>query len=512
MAALQMPVTPLLSNLVDGIVDATTLTAVPVSGVALDSRKLAPGYVFFALAGARQHGLDYFDAAIAADVAAILVDAGDARCSTQLQLRAASAGVALLPVPALAEQVGVIASRFFAQPSQSMTVIGVTGTDGKTSVSQYIAQALQRKNNPCGVIGTLGNGIFDNDKPGALTDSGLTTPDAVSVQHTLAGFQQRNITQVAMEVSSHALSQGRVNGVAFDVAVLTNLGRDHLDYHQTLENYHAAKWRLIQADSVRTAVVNIDDPVVRHCLAGHRKTNVIRYATDPAQRADADIFAEDIVLTGQGISMTVIYAQQCLPLHSPLIGHFNVSNLLATFATLCALGVDAHDSVARLAGLRAVPGRAERFSAGHCATAVVDYSHTPQALEAILRSMRSHCTGALWCLFGCGGDRDSGKRAPMGAVAENLADCLVITDDNPRHEDGDQIVRDIVSGLKNPDAATIERDREQAIRSVLRQARPEDWVVIAGKGHEDYQIIGDQRIDLSDRDIVTAAMREPGSA
>lgn len=328
----------------------------------------------------------------------------------------------------------------------------------------------------------------------------------------MADFQQKNITHVAMEVSSHALSQGRVNGIEFDLAVMTNLGRDHLDYHQTLENYHAAKWQLLQCSTLQKAVVNIDDPVIRRYLTTHNTCGVICYATDPTQRTNADVFAEDIVLTGEGIEMTIVTAGHRLALRSALIADFNVSNLLAIFATLHALGSDPKESVKCLSRLQAVPGRAERFCIGNGVTAVVDYAHTPQALEAILRSIRAHCTGALWCVFGCGGDRDPGKRSTMGEVAEKIADQIVITDDNPRTEDGGHIVADILSGLKKPTAATVERDREQAIRTTLQRASAtsngaQNWVVIAGKGHEDYQVIGEHRIHLCDREIVTSVIQ-----
>jgi UDP-N-acetylmuramoyl-L-alanyl-D-glutamate--2,6-diaminopimelate ligase len=502
MAAQRNSFAPYLGDLLEVSPVGVSVPDIAISGVAMDSREVMPGNLFFALAGRCQHGLDFFDAVVKAGARVILIDQYDARFSPELRSRANATGVTVLPVPELGEQVGSIAARYYGHPSRKMTVVGVTGTDGKTSVSQFVAQALHRKNKPCGVIGTLGSGV-----PGESIDTGLTTPDAVSLQRTLADFRDRKIAQLAMEVSSHALSQGRVNGVEFDVAVLTNLGRDHLDYHGTVENYHAAKLQLLGCDSVRSTVVNIDDENIRRFFESFCVHPITRYATDPALREKADVFGDDIALGENGIELTIVTAKNRLPVRTQLIGRFNIDNLLAAFSTLRTLGLDERDIAIRLSSLRAVPGRAECFSAINRATAVVDYSHTPQALEAILRSIREHCAGALWCVFGCGGDRDSGKRPLMAAVAERLADHIIVTDDNPRSENGDLIVDDILVGFENPDSILVERNREIAIRQAMERAVDGDWVVIAGKGHEDYQLIGDRRIDLSDREIVAAVLQ-----
>ena len=491
---------PTLGKLLDGLVTSVDAVNVIVEGVAQDSRQLGSGYLFFALAGGRQHGLDYFDAAVDAGVSAVLVDAADVRCDADLRLRASDAGVVLQTVERLSHQVGIICSRYYAHPSAAMRAVGVTGTDGKTSVTQFIAQALHSDKTPSGVIGTLGSGVV-----GQLSDTGLTTPDAVSVQSALAGFRDQGVTQVAMEVSSHAISQGRAVGVEFDVAVLTNLGRDHLDYHGSVENYHSAKLQLLQNKSVGAAVVNVDDENVRRHLGTIDPARRVCYASDPAYQDIADVFADNVSLSQQGIDMVVVTAENRLPLQSPLIGRFNVGNLLAAFASLRALGLGEQDIVERLSSLRAVAGRAECFAAPNRATAVVDYSHTPQSLEAILRSIREHCKGELWCVFGCGGDRDKGKRPLMAAAAEHLADHVIVTDDNPRTENGDRIVDDIVAGFAYRNTVIIERDRKAAILLALDGAASDDWVVVAGKGHEDYQVIGTEKIHLSDREIVAAA-------
>ncbi len=505
MAAQRISVPPQLSDILDVSPVGVSVPDLTIAGVATDSREVRSGYLFFALAGGRQHGLDFFEDVVHAGACAILIDANDSRFGPELHSRAAAVGVAVLPVPALGGRVGDIAARYFGHPSRKTTVVGVTGTDGKTSVSQFVAQALHSENTPCGVIGTLGNGVF-----GESIDTGLTTPDAVSLQRTLADFRDRNITRLAMEVSSHALSQGRVNGVEFDVVVLTNLGRDHIDYHGTIERYHAAKLQLLERENVRSVVVNIDDENIRRHLDTFDACAVTRYATEPDLRHEADVFGAEIALSENGFELTIVTAGNRLPLRSGLIGRFNVDNLLATFSTLRALGLDEREIAARLPSLSAVPGRAECFSAVDRATAVVDYSHTPQALEAILRTIREHCTGVLWCVFGCGGDRDSGKRPQMAAAAENLADRVFVTDDNPRTENGDQIVDDIFKGFNNPNSICVERNREKAIRKAMNRAVVGDWVVIAGKGHEDYQIIGERRIHLSDREIVAAVLRGTG--
>jgi UDP-N-acetylmuramoyl-L-alanyl-D-glutamate--2,6-diaminopimelate ligase len=322
---------------------------------------------------------------------------------------------------------------------------------------------------------------------------------------------------VAMEVSSHALDQGRVDGVDFHVAVWTNLTRDHLDYHGDMAAYAQAKQRLFKAPGLRHAVINLDDDYGRELLAAiPAGVQIIGYTLNP-NTARHSVPAPEYLLAGSDLQLTD--AGLDLHVQSPwgegrlragLLGRFNASNLLAALATLLALGVSFDSAVQRLGRVTTVPGRMERFGGGRQPLVVVDYAHTPDALEQALRALRGHCHGKLWCLFGCGGERDTGKRPLMGEVAERNADRVVVTDDNPRGEDPIQIVADIMAGMRNPDAAYLRRDRTQAIAFAIAQARPGDIILVAGKGHEDYQLVGTRRIPYSDRLSVMTLLRQEG--
>lgn len=343
----------------------------------------------------------------------------------------------------------------------------------------------------CAIIGTLGYGF-----PDAL-DAGLhTTPDCATVHRLLARFADDGAGWCAMEVSSHALDQGRVDRVAFKFAVFTNLSRDHLDYHGDMRAYGDAKARLFDAD-LAAAVINCDDAFGRELIARIGG----RYPVLTYGRHAGDVHAREVVATRAGLVVRAVTPQGETELRAPLFGEFNAINLLAVLAALMALGLALEDASARLNRVRPVPGRAERFG-GTAATplVVVDYAHSPDALEQILRALRAHTRGRLWCVFGCGGDRDRGKRPRMGAIAEQRADVVIITDDNPRHESGDAIVADIIQGMRA--APLVLRDRRQAIARALREAGPDDIVLVAGKGHEDYQQVGDLRTPYSDRDTV----------
>ena len=475
-----------------------------VSGIALDSRQVRDRYVFFALPGGNAHGLDYLDSATDMGVLAVAVDSGDGQLKPSVKKQLDQAQVTLIVVDNLQQQLGHIAARFYHYPSERMHLVGVTGTDGKTTVSQLLAQAMHSDKTPAATIGTIGAGVY-----GQLDDSPLTTPDAISLQAILHRFVQQSVPYVSMEVSSHAIVQGRVQGVAFDTLVLTNLGRDHIDYHGSIEAYHDAKWQLVSTASSSTLVLNLDDPAIRRRLGGLDSGRLITYTTQDEYAGQAHIVGKDIRLSTRGIEMTIVVGGETLAVQSRLLGRFNAGNLLAVFACLRSQGMDVRDIAGRLARIRAVPGRAECFSAQERAHVVVDYSHTPQALEAILSSVRQHCDGRLWCVFGCGGDRDKGKRPLMAKVAESLADRVIVTDDNPRHEDGDEIAADIMRGFKVLGRVWFERNRRVAIALAIAAAARDDWVVVAGKGHEDYQIIGDRRHDFSDREVVKGVLESP---
>nr|MDQ2694203.1 UDP-N-acetylmuramoyl-L-alanyl-D-glutamate--2,6-diaminopimelate ligase [Pseudomonadota bacterium] len=408
----------------------------------------------------------------------------------------------LLAVDGLSRQVGHIAGRFFGHPSRDLKVVGITGTDGKTSCAHFIAQALHGPRTPSAILGTLGYGVY-----GRTTPASHTTPEALTLHRLLAAFRDQGVAQVAMEVSSHALEQGRVAGVDFAAAVLTNVTRDHLDYHGSLGAYAAAKQRLFTDCRPAAAVLNLDDAVGRSlagALAGGGR-RVVGYGLGarPTDGLDGFVWGEDLQLYPAGLGLRISSSWGAAQLHAGLLGHFNASNLLAALAALLALELPLAEAVRRLSQATTVAGRMERFGGeGGRPLAVVDYAHTPHALERVLTALKEHLQGRLWCVFGCGGDRDPGKRPEMGAIAERYADHLIVTDDNPRREDPQRIVGQILAGMQNPAAAQVIRDRRQAILTALGGAAAADIILIAGKGHEDYQLLGAQRLPFSDRDVV----------
>lgn len=478
----------------------------PVSGLAVDSRDIEPGFVFVALRGTRQHGLGYLRAALAAGAGAVLWEPAAGVAPAADDAAAADrAGVPLIAVPDLTQRLGPIAARLYGDPSTRMRVVGVTGTDGKTSVSQYLAQVLDSPDHRCGLIGTLGSGFPDALQPGTHT-----TPDAVRVQQTLARLYGQGAAQVAMEVSSHALDQHRVVGVRFHTAVLTNLGRDHLDYHGDLAGYAEAKSRLFGVPGLQWAVLNLDDAFGRQvgaALSGG--TRMLGYSL--AGHPQAAVRGEGLELEPQGLRLRLCTEWGDAPVQAPLLGAFNAANLLAVATAALSLGVALPVIVERLAGLRPVPGRMEPFTRPGRPTVIVDYAHTPAALRGALEAVRAHYRGAVWLVFGCGGDRDRGKRPLMGAAAVEGADRVVLTDDNPRQEDPQRIIDDIRDGAPGQDWPVL-RDRAGAIRHAVEQAGPEDVVLVAGKGHETAQQIGGRTLPFSDRDAVAAALDEKEGA
>ena len=496
-----------LARLLQGIKGVTVLRDITVSGLALDSRKVQAGDLFLAVAGTRVHGLDHARQAIALGAAAVAWE--PVADNTSLAEAAALLPVPVVAVPDLGHTVGVIADRFYGHPSRGLFTIGVTGTDGKTSCCHFIAQALNTADRRCGVIGTLGYGLY-----GELSPASHTTPDALTMQRSLSSMQQQGARCVVSEVSSHAMDQGRVRGVTFDLAVLTNLTRDHLDYHGNVEAYADAKRRLFNSEGLRYAVINADDSF------GSALLDAIPPGVAPvAYRLEGEPFrtrfpaqwviGHNLQFDANGLRMDVMTPWGSGTLQCGLLGRFNASNLLATLASLCVSGLPFAEVMRRLAATRTVPGRMERFDMGEGRPlVVVDYAHTPGALEAALQSLRAHCSGSLWCVFGAGGDRDHGKRPLMGAVAERFADRVVLTDDNPRTEDAQGIIEDICSGLKQPGSVHIEHDRGAAIARAVQQAKANDIVLIAGKGHETVQLLGTKSVPFSDRERVMTIARE----
>ncbi len=479
-------------------IPAGGVAGVAVSGLALDSRTVRPGDLFLACAGSRRHGLEYLAEAMARGAVGVLWE-------PEPGVAPPSANLPAQPVEGLGRRLGEIADRFFGEPSRRLRVIGVTGTDGKSSCAHFIAQALDGEAGRCGVIGTLGHGFPDH-----LFPSSHTTPDPVRLQRLLAEMVDVGATHVAMEVSSHALDQGRVNGVRFHAALLTNLTRDHLDYHGDVTAYHETKRRLFRWPGLALRVIDLEEenarpwmeeagpPLLGYGLARH------------GWQGDA-VIGHDLRAGADGLRLRMETPLGERELRLRLLGRFNALNALGVAAVLLGMGLGLDEVVESLQRLHTVPGRMEHFGGGDRPLVVVDYAHTPEALRQALSALREHTTGRLWCLFGAGGDRDRGKRPLMGEAAEALADRLVVTDDNPRCEDPAAIVADILAGMQRPERVVVEHDRARALALVLEEARPGDTVLVAGKGHEEYQVIGDRRLPLSDRQLVSAWLAERAS-
>lgn len=473
-----------LSRLLEGFAGPVA-EEVEVCGLSLNSRTVKPGDAFLAVRGTRHDGLRFAEEAIRRGCVAVIHDAEAPRAPGQ----AKSNGIVFVRVPHLAENAGELASRFFGHPSRRLTVIGVTGTNGKTSCVQLLAHALNRRA-PAGSIGTLGAGPVAGERRLANT-----TPDPVAVHRSLSEMQASGVKSVAMEVSSHALDQGRVAGVAFAAAVFTNLSRDHLDYHGDMDRYAAAKARLLAWPGLRFAILNADDPHLNFFRERVGDgTQYIEYGMH-----GGDYRAEELRFSPDGVAFRLRTPAGTVDVQTRLLGRFNVANLLATAATLGALGWSPADLREALAAARPVPGRINALVNAGQPTVVIDYAHTPDALEKCLEALREHGFASITCVFGCGGERDRGKRPAMAAAAERLADRLIVTDDNPRYESGDRIIADILAGLAQPDAVRVIRDRAAAIAAAIAGAGPGDLVLIAGKGHEDYQEIRGERRSFDDR-------------
>ena len=478
------------------------LAAVPVNldrqiaDVTLDSRDVTRGSLFIALPGTQTDGLKFAHQALDHGAAAI-VHAGTLHEPVHRELE--KSGVPLIAVTDLAARAGLIASRFHGAPSEALRLIGVTGTDGKTSVSHLLAQVLDREPARCGLLGTLGYGRVSDLRP-----FGLTTPDAVTLQARLAEFVGAGLGDAVMEVSSHALAQHRVGGCHFTLAVLTNLGRDHLDYHGDLDTYAQAKTRLFQTPDLGAAVLNMDDPFSAALLETLQPAaRVFGYSQTRATLPGVTTLrAARLAASADGIDIELAAPFSGQRLRVPLLGDFNAMNALAVAAALLALDWSMTRIADALADCDPIPGRMERVPTALPGRVIVDYAHTPQALHRALLALRPLTGGRLWCVFGCGGDRDRGKRPLMGEVAEAHADAVIVTDDNPRGEDPAAIVAEILSGMQHPDSALVCQPRESAIRTALQRATAGDCVLIAGKGHESHQLIGEQRLVFDDRIVV----------
>jgi len=474
---------------------------ISVSDLTLDSRAASPGAVFLACRGRTHHGLRFAPEAVSRGARAVLYEPDDAAPAPPTL----PPEIFLAPVPALTERAGLIADRFFGAPSERLTVAGITGTNGKTTCAWLLAQALQRCRRQCGYIGTLGAGV-----PPQVTPLPHTTPDAVMVHRLLAALAAADAACVSMEVSSHALDQARVNGVRFHTAAFTNLTRDHLDYHGSMEHYGAAKARLFAWPGLESRIINFDDPFGAELARAPSAARLIlttRRAGGAAALPKGTEFVRAMRTQAEptGLTIEVESSWGAIELPVRLMGEFNVENALTVLAVLLAWDIPLRDAARALSKVRAARGRMEMFGGrGRSPLAIVDYAHTPDALANALRAARLHCLGELRVVFGCGGDRDAGKRPLMGRIAAELADDIVLTDDNPRGEDPARIIADIVAGIAGGAPLTIEHDRALAIRVALERSAPNDVVLIAGKGHEDYQIFAHERREFRDQTVVAA--------
>ncbi len=457
----------------------------------LDSRKVRPGDLFLAVPGTQQDGRVHIADAVARGAAAVAYEAEGAAVMT-------AHSAELIALKGLANQLSAIAGRFYGEPSRGLHLIGITGTNGKTSVSQLLAQALDLLCERCGIVGTLGNGFY-----GALEQGRHTTPDPIGVQATLADMKNAGARAVAMEVSSHGLHQGRVAALAFDVAVLTNLSRDHLDYHGSMQAYAEAKAALFAWSGLRCRVLNLDDAFGRELAAAEHDSRLISYSLHDAE---AYLYCRDAQFDEQGVRATLVTPRGEGSLRSSLLGRFNLSNLLAVVGALLGLDYPLDEILQVLPQLQGPIGRMQRLGGGKQPLVVVDYAHTPDALEKVLEALRPHVKGRLLCLFGCGGDRDNGKRPLMAAVVERLADAVLVTDDNPRTEAPAQIFSDIRAGFVTPESVQFVHGRGQAIAQLIAAASADDVLVLAGKGHEDYQEINGVRQPFSDLVEATKAL------
>ncbi|MDP5136044.1 UDP-N-acetylmuramoyl-L-alanyl-D-glutamate--2,6-diaminopimelate ligase [Rheinheimera baltica] len=448
----------------------------------LDSRKVGANDVFLALPGIHSHGKEFISQALLQGAALVLTDEGqynDAR---------------VLVVPDLMQLLPALAASFYQQPARHLQLVGITGTNGKSSTAFFVNQLAEQLAQKAAVIGTLGYGHCSS-----LTPLPNTTPHYVDIQRILALCTTDKTKLVAMEVSSHALVQQRVAGLLFDVAVFTNLTRDHLDYHGSMAEYGAAKAMLFTPQYCRATVVNVSDPF--GCkLAAQSELPVWAYGKAEDCHGFSRFLAySDVMPTESGYQLQLSSHTTEYNFTLPLLGEFNIQNVLAAMTTMLVLGYDLTTLVAASRNLQSVPGRMEKFMFSQHFMAVVDYAHTPDALQQALQSLRLHCKKHLWCVFGCGGDRDRGKRPIMGQIAELYADHVVITADNPRSEDVLAICDEIASGMSPDGSYTIEPDRQRAIKLALISAQPGDIVLIAGKGHETVQIIGAEHRQYDER-------------
>lgn len=491
-----------MKDLLHGLTDASIPPDLGITGLSDDSRQLRNGDLFIARGGLRSSGMLYIEDAVRAGAVALVVESG-------MEDSVDSVGVPVIPVTGLKIKTGMIAARFYGDPSAEISVVGVTGTNGKSTVSYAIARVLDAiGNNTCGLIGTLGFGSSGN-----LTAGLNTTPGAIRLQQILRDMKDRSVNPVLMEVSSHGLDQGRVAGVHFHTAVFTNLTEEHLDYHGDMAAYGDTKKQLFLTPGLKHAVINTDDPYgLRLSAEVGEALHVIEYGMEKKSSGQhpQHEYISCVILENRTDLLR-------LEIESPwgggqveirAGGKFNAYNSLAILAVLHLLGMDFDRAMRELSCVFPIPGRIETFRGRGKIPVVVDYAHTPDALENVLRTLREACGGRLICVFGCGGDRDKGKRPQMGEIARRYADLIFVTNDNPRSEQPEAIINDILAGITDMDGVKVQADRAQAVAAAIECARSDDTVLIAGKGHETYQEIQGQRYPFNDRQLVRGLLGE----
>lgn len=484
-----------LAELLDGLVEIASELKDEITGLALDSRQVRKGYVFIAINGAAQHGLFHVEQAIKNGAFAVVYD----RCGSE-SFVLDGLDIEKIAVNGLADKLGYIADRFYQSPTTQLDVVGITGTNGKTTCSQFLLQILPQ----CAVIGTLGWG-----EKAALKKTINTTPDALAIQGMFADFVRAHVKTVAMEVSSHGLQQGRVNAIVFKGALFINLSRDHLDYHGSMADYCHAKLKLFRQTELQFVVVNEDDEKSELFLAAApKKAKQWSFSVAGKKSLLANyVMANEINSSLNGISFVACWENEKALVQTDVVGDFNIENLLAVLTVLLALGYSLSVAANLVNQVAAVKGRMERFGGGDQPFVFVDYAHTPDALEKLLACLKRGVQKKLFLVFGCGGDRDRGKRTLMAQVAEKNSDYIVVTDDNPRFERSEQIIKEIIDGFKKNNGSVIQ-NREKAIQSVIERANKGDCIVIAGKGHEEYQDIKGVKYPFSDQGIVMRALQQ----
>jgi len=469
-----------------------------VNDLKLDNRAVQAGDVFIALSGFNVHGMDYAYQAERAGAIAVIAEPAKVKRAAYLG-RQKPLKIPVFEVANLSDQLGYLASQFYGNPSQKLKVTAITGTNGKTSTAWLLMHALEQLGVKTGYIGTLGVGNVDSMK--SLQN---TTPSAIEIQKNLASMLKQGFEHVCIEVSSHALDQNRFVGTAVENAVFTNISRDHLDYHKTMKSYANTKLKLFKNYSAQNVVINIDDAYGEVWAKELSADNHLK--TYGIHNKDADFLAEGIDLLPAGIAFELKHNDQRVHFQTSLLGQFNVENTLAMVACLKAMGYSLSQLQKVVRSLQPVPGRMNRIDiTSNDSIMVVDYAHTPDALEQVLRALKSHVENELWCIFGCGGNRDKGKRPMMGAIAETFADHVILTDDNPRFESSAQILADIVFGMQTK--PHVISDRKQAITYVIDKSQPGDMILLAGKGHESTQEVNGELLPFNDMEVVKNIMQ-----